>query len=122
MISSKWSENNALHIYEDNILAVEGSLYFKEEKFFADDIKIKPEFCDKGYEDLAVRLIVRRAANMGAEKIYAVIRDNMAEIYENVGFKKERFLEDGAFLMCMEGDVAGHCAGHCACQKIDMDK
>ncbi len=109
MISTKWIEDNSLLIYEDDVLVGTGKLILADGKFFIEGVSVKLEFRGKRYGDLAVRMLVRRAINMGAEKTYAKVNSTLVKMFENIGFKKQAEIENGDYLMCMEGDVGGHC-------------
>lgn len=108
MVSTKWTEDNCLLIYEDDTLAGTGRLVVSDKKYFIENVSVKEEFRGESYGELAVRMLVRRAVNMGAERTYAIIDKDIAGLFEKVGFAK---LEetDNTYLMCMEGDVGGHC-------------
>lgn len=109
MISTKWMEDNCLVIYENNALAGTGKLVFVDGKYFVENVNIKEEFRRKSYGELAVRMLVRRAVNMGAEKTYARIDKSIVKLFEKIGFYKQEETDNGDYLMCMEGDVGGHC-------------
>lgn len=101
----------SLVVYEDNVPVGTGRLLFKEGKFFADMVCVSHEHRGKNYGDLIVRMIVRKAFDMGAEKTYAKIGKHCKNLFENIGFE-EVSEEDGEILMAKTGDVGGHCSGH----------
>ncbi len=101
----------SLVVYEDNVPVGTGRLLFKEGKFFADMVCISEGHRGKNYGDLIVRMIVRKAFDMGAEKTYAKISKQYKKLFENIGFE-EVSEEDGEILMMKIGDVGGHCCKH----------
>ncbi|WP_313346144.1 GNAT family N-acetyltransferase [Sedimentibacter sp.] len=109
MVSTKWMEDNCLLIYEDDVLAGTGKLVLIDGKYFIENVSIEEEFRGKSYGELAVRMLVRRAVNMGAEKTYANIDKSIVKLFEKIGFYKQEETDNGDYLMCMEGDVGGYC-------------
>src|SRR5690554_1721153 len=57
-------------LYDEDVPAGTARLLFKEGKYFIDMLCVKKEFKDLNYEDLLVRLLVRKAVTIGAEKTY----------------------------------------------------
>lgn len=109
MISTKWAEDNCLLIYEDDTLIGTGKLTLIDNNYFIENINIKEEFRRKSYGELAVRMLVRRTINLGANETYAHVNKNTAKLFEKVGFAIKGETDNGDYLMCMEGDVKGHC-------------
>ncbi|HPV84947.1 MAG TPA: hypothetical protein PL127_01815 [Sedimentibacter sp.] len=97
-------------LYEDDVPAVTARLSFKEGKYFIDKLCIKKQFTGLRYEDLLVRLLVRKAVTIGAEKTYIEADESIEKILENIGFTK---VPNNKALMVKEGDVGGHCCGDC---------
>ena len=97
-------------LYEDDLPAGTGRLLFKEGKYFIDKLCIKKQFTGLRYEDLLVRLLVRKAVTIGAEKTYIEADENLEKTLENIGFIK---VSGDITLMVKEGDVGGHCCGDC---------
>ncbi|HOW22687.1 MAG TPA: hypothetical protein PLV23_03545 [Sedimentibacter sp.] len=96
---------NAL-LYDDDVPAGTARLLFKEGRFFIDMVCVKNQFKGLYYEDLLIRLLVRKAVSMGAEKTYMEAGEDLVEILENIGFKRET---KGKNLMVKVGDVGGSC-------------
>ncbi|HHZ00680.1 MAG TPA: hypothetical protein GYA03_06250, partial [Tissierellia bacterium] len=92
---------NAL-LYDDDVPAGTARLLFKEGRFFIDMVCVKNQFKGLYYEDLLIRLLVRKAVSMGAEKTYMEAGEDLVEILENIGFKRET---KGENLMVKVGDV-----------------
>ena len=102
---------NAVSYDEDSPVGT-ARLLFKEGKYFIDMLCVKKEFKDLNYEDLLIRMLIRKAVTIGAEKTY-MEADNMTELFENIGFK-EVSTQNNKVLMVKEGDVGGSCCGVCS--------
>lgn len=97
-------------ICEDEVPVGSGRLLFKDGRYFIDNICVLKEYRGRHYGDLIVRMLVRRAFNMGAEKTCALVDNNYRHLFENIGFIKTEEHEDGKLLMMKTGDVGGHCS------------
>ncbi len=97
-------------MYEDDEPAGTARLTFKDSKYFIDILCVKKQFRGLNYEDLLVRLLVRKAVTIGAEKTYMEADESIDKILENIGFMK---VSNDKTLMVKEGDVGGHCCGDC---------
>ena len=93
-------------LYEDDEPAGTARLLFKEGRYFIDKLCLKEQFKGLNYEDLLVRLLVRKAVTMGAEKTYVEADESLEKILENIGFIK---VSKDERLMVKEGDVGGCC-------------
>lgn len=96
-------------VYEDLSPAGTGRLLFKDGKYFIDNVCVLNAFKDKQIEDLIIRMLVRRAVNMGAQNTYAEIIEKNKLLYENIGFEIVEYY-DNMLLMKKHGDVGGHCS------------
>lgn len=96
-------------VYDGDVPAGTGRLLFKEGRYFIDNVGVVNEHRGKSFGDLIVRMLVRRAVNMGAEKTYAYVCDGCMDIFESIGFEKTGSAENGKFLMVKAGDVGGDC-------------
>lgn len=96
-------------VFEDDVPAGTGRLLFKEGKYIIDMLCVLKEFRSNHYGDLIVRMLVRKAVNMGAENTYATVNGNCMYLFENIGFEKITTYENGESLMVKVGDVGGHC-------------
>lgn len=94
--------------YNDDEPVGTGRLLFKDGKYFIDNVCVVKEFRRKHFGDLIVRMLVRRAVNMGAEKTYAEANEDSKLLFESVGFQLVNFSK-GIYLMVKTGDVSGHC-------------
>ena len=102
----------SLVLYEDDIPAGTGRLLFRDGKYFIDMVCVVNELRGRNYGDLLVRMLVRRAYDMGAEKTYASVCKDCLNLFENIGFEKVSLQDNGEFLMAKTGDVGGHCGKH----------
>ncbi|MDF2948734.1 MAG: family N-acetyltransferase [Sedimentibacter sp.] len=96
-------------VYDDENAVGTGRLLFKEGKYFIDNVCVLKEFRGRHYGDLIVRMLVRRAVNMGAEKTYTECKSSCTKMFVNIGFETVQSNESGINLMVMTGDVGGHC-------------
>ena len=97
-------------LYEEDVPAGTARLTFKDSKYFIDMLCVKKQFIGLNYEDLLVRLLVRKAVTIGADKTYMEADESIDKILENIGFMK---VSNDKTLMVKEGDVGGHCCGDC---------
>ncbi|MFA9423583.1 MAG: GNAT family N-acetyltransferase [Sedimentibacter sp.] len=96
-------------IFEDDLPVGTGRLLFKDGKYIVDMLCVLKKFRGNNYGDLIVRMLVRKAINMGAENTYATINENCKQLFENIGFEKITTYENGELLMLKIGDVGGNC-------------
>ena len=96
-------------IYEDEIPVGCGRLLFKEGKYFIDNVCVLKEHRGRHYGDLIVRMLVRRAVNMGAENTYSLVDSTCKHLFVKIGFIVTGEYEDGNSLMMKAGDVGGGC-------------
>ncbi|NLJ58286.1 MAG: GNAT family N-acetyltransferase [Tissierellia bacterium] len=96
-------------LYTDSVPAATGRLLFKEGKYFIDMLCVKKQFKGQNYEDLLVRMLVRKAITIGATKVYMEADESRIQLLEKIGFLKVSKNN----LMVKEGDVAGHCCVKC---------
>lgn len=99
-------------LYDDDVPAGTGRLLFKEGRYFIDMVCVKQQFKGLSYEDLLVRMLIRKAVTIGAEKTYTEADENHMNIFESIGFKEVSRNKD-KILMVKEGDVGGGCCGGC---------
>lgn len=100
-------------LYDEDMPAGTARLLFKEGKYFIDMVCVKKQFIGLNYEDLLVRMLIRKAVTIGAEKTYIESDDDMIKLLENIGFiivSKDK----NKTLMVKEGDVGGDCCGGCS--------
>lgn len=94
--------------YHDSIPVGTGRLLFKNGMYFIDNVCVIKEYRRKHIADLIVRMLVRKAVNLGAEKTYTEVNLSLKELFENIGFKLEDSNGDTQVLV-KTGDVGGHC-------------
>lgn len=99
----------SLVAYEDDVPQGTGRLLFKDGRFYIDMVCVSKESRGKNIGDLMVRMLVRKAHDMGAEKTYAMVGENCMELFEKVGFEKISRESSSEILMAKTGDVGGHC-------------
>lgn len=114
------SECSLTDDYDDfafNVLLMEheipvgcGRLLFKEGKYFIDSLCVLKEYRGKCYGDLIVRMLVRRAVDMGAESTWVLVDNSCKHLYERIGFNVTEEHEYGKSLMAKIGDVGGECS------------
>lgn len=97
-------------LFDEDEPAGTARLLFKEGKYFIDMLCVKKQFKGLNYEDLLVRLLVRKAVTIGAEKTYIEADESLRKTLECIGFNK--VLGDNDKLMVKEGDVGGNCCGN----------
>ena len=100
-------------VYENNLPVGTGRLIFKNNQYQIGRIAVISEFRGKRYGDLIVRMLIRKAINLGAEEVYLHSQANKKSFYEEIGFKaygvpyKEAGIEH--ISMVRRGDVGGDC-------------
>jgi N-acetylglutamate synthase-like GNAT family acetyltransferase len=98
--------------YVDDAPAGTGRLLFKDGMYCIDNLCVLKEYRGNSLGSLIIRMLVRRAVNMGAENTFASINKECRIIFEKVGFEKVEEDEHGKLLMKKVGDVGGHCSNH----------
>lgn len=100
-------------VYEQKQPIAAGRLVIKEEGFMLGRIAVLPEHRGLGYGDLVVRLLVRRAFDLGAKEVYLHAQTHAVAFYEKLGFKTvgEKFIEAGIehIEMRCNSDITGNC-------------
>lgn len=99
-------------LYDEDEPAGTARLLFKEGKYLIDMLCVKKQFNGLNYEDLLIRMLIRKAVTIGAEKTYIEADENQIKLFENIGFK-EVSTDNNKILMVKEGDVGGSCCGGC---------
>lgn len=97
-------------IYDDETSIGCGRLIFKDGKYTIDNVCVLKEYRGKRYGDLIVRMLVRRAVNIGAEATYSIVDSSCRNFFKNIGFIETKIYEDDKLLMMKVGDVGGHCS------------
>jgi predicted GNAT family N-acyltransferase len=93
-----------------------GRLIFNNGKYVIDNLCVLKEFRNNSYGELIIRMLVRKAVDMGAEKTYSYIDNTdiisaskIKGIFEKIGFIMDKE-EDGKSIMVKYGDIGGHCS------------
>ena len=87
-----------------------GRLIFKDGKYIIDKICVLKEFRNNSYGELIIRMLVRKAFDIGADKTYVSVEQKFQKLFEKIGFIVDSNLED-KLIMIKYGDVGGHCCG-----------
>ncbi len=95
-------------LYDEDKAAGTGRLLFKDGKYFIDMLCFKKQYKGLNYEDLLVRMLVRKAVTIGAEKTYIEVEEYQVELLENIGFNVVSN-DKNTILMVKAGDVGGDC-------------
>ncbi|NLY43292.1 MAG: GNAT family N-acetyltransferase [Clostridiaceae bacterium] len=102
-----------LVVYENDTPVATGRLIIKDGKYYAGRIAVLKEHRGKHFGDLVVRMLVRKAFDLGAKEVHLHAQTRVKEFYEKIGFKAygETFLDAGIehISMVIKEDVHGHC-------------
>ncbi len=102
-------------VYDNGKAIGTGRLIFNDGKYLIDKLCVLKEYRNNSYGELIIRMLVRKAVDMGAEKTYSYINlsDNsllkIQGIFEKIGFIADGEVS-GKLVMVKYGDVGGHCA------------
>ena len=108
-------DKNADHIvvYDGRRPVATGRIVRREGRFILGRIAVLKEERGKRYGDLVVRMLTRRAFELGAQKQYIHAQLSVKAFYEKIGYVAygEEYLEVGIphVNMVHEGDVRGNC-------------
>ncbi len=97
-------------LYEDEKAVGTGRLTFKDGKYLIDKLCVLSEYRGSSLGELIIRMLVRKAVTIGAEKTYSVINKRCRKLFEQVGFKEISLDSKSNCIMVKEGDVGGHCS------------
>lgn len=109
------SDQNALTlvIYEKDIPVATGRIITIEGLKYIGRIAVLKEVRGQNYGDLLVRMLIRKAFEMGADKQFVHAQISARGFYEKIGFKAfgEEYIEDGIMHISMvhDGDVVSKC-------------
>ncbi len=102
-------------VYDNGKAIGTGRLIFNDGKYLIDKLCVLKDYRNNSYGELIIRMLVRKAVDMGAEKTYSYISlsDNLLlkiqSIFEKIGFVADGEIS-GKLVMVKYGDVGGHCA------------
>lgn len=105
----------ALHlvVFDDSLPVATGRILKTGDEFVLGRIAVLKEHRGLGYGDLVVRMLIRRAYEMGADKQIIHSQLHASGFYEKLGFKRfgEEYSEAGIphINMIHEGDITGNC-------------
>lgn len=99
--------------YENNTPVGTGRLIFKENQYEIGKIAVLKEYRCKNYGELIVRMLIRKAVNIGAEEVYLTTQPISKDFFEKIGFKVIGNPYDYKGIkyiaMVRKGDVGGNC-------------
>jgi N-acetylglutamate synthase-like GNAT family acetyltransferase len=94
--------------YENMESVGTGRLLFKDGRYIIDKICVLKGYRGNNISDLMIRMLVRKAVTIGAEKVYTITYKKCKSIFERAGFE-EIIVDDDKLVMVKCGDVGGHC-------------
>lgn len=95
-------------VYDGNEPVCCGRLNHKDDKFIIGRLCTSPQKRGNGFADLALRMLIRKAFDMGAENVSAYAGEKEANYFLRIGFKMMERTENGWLLTKFE-DVGGCC-------------
>lgn len=101
-------------VYENEKAIGTGRLIFNDGKYIIDKLCVLKEYRNNYYGELIIRMLVRKAVDMGAQKTYSFINKaymsskSLKSIFGKIGFIVDSE-ENGNLIMVKHGDVGGHC-------------
>jgi len=95
-------------VYENETPVCCGRLNFKDEKFTIGRLCTIPEKRNMAFADLALRMLIRKAFDMGAENVSLKAPKNVSGYFERIGFKITDTMENNVIMTKFE-DVGGCC-------------
>lgn len=97
-----------LLVYDDDTPAAAAALGYWPDGARLGPVAVRAAHRRRGLGGLALRMLIRRAFNMGHTKQYVETPTEAEPFFNAVGFKaKER--TSGITIMEREGDITGHC-------------
>lgn len=110
-------DKEAYHIviyYEERAVAT-GRLLLENNEYIIGRIAVIKKERKNGYGDLVVRILIRKAFDLGANRVIVHAQIRAMEFYEKIGFvvSGEEYIEDGTGIphidMVKNEDVSGNC-------------
>ncbi len=102
-------------VYDNRKAVATGRLLYNDGKYIIDKLCVLKEHRNMAYEDLIIRMLVRKAVDMGAEKTYFCLSNidiscnpQIHSILEKIGFIPDS-KENEIIIMVKHGDVGGDC-------------
>jgi len=97
-------------LYEDEKAVGTGRLIFNDGKYSIDKICVLSEYRGKSFGELIIRMLIRKAVTIGADKTYSILNKKYKLLFDKVGFQEISLDDNDNFIMVKEGDVGGHCS------------
>lgn len=102
-------------VYDNGKAIGTGRLIFNDGKYIIDKLCVLKEHRNNSYGELIIRMLVRKAVDMGALKTYSFINKadiatipEIQVILDKIGFVVDSE-ENGNLIVVKHGDVGGHC-------------
>lgn len=102
-------------VYENKKAIATGRLIFNDGKYIIDKLCVLKDHRNMAYEDLIIRMLVRKAVDMGTQKTYFCLSNidiscnpKIHSILERIGFVPDS-RENEILTMVKHGDVGGDC-------------
>lgn len=110
-------DKEAYHIviYDGEKAVATGRLVLENKEYIIGRIAVIKKERRNGYGDLVVRILIRKAFDLGADKVIVHAQIGAMKFYEKIGFvaSSEEYIEDGTGIphidMIKNEDVNGHC-------------
>lgn len=103
----EFSFNLAIYEEDNNLIGI-GRLMSKEGKFFIDNLGVKEEYRRKYYGDFMLRILIRKAHEIGIERIYIKCSEDVVNFFKKLDFVVENSKEE-TYLLSREGDISSGC-------------
>ncbi len=103
----EFSFNIGIFEDNDNIVGI-GRLLSKEGKFFIDNFGVKKEFQRKYYGDFMLRILIRKAYEIGIKKIYVQCGEDVVDFFKKLDFEEENS-NGNTYILSRGGDVTSGC-------------
>lgn len=95
-------------LYEDKKAVASARLIFKEGRYEIDMVCVLAEHRRKRYADLMIRMLVRKAVEIGANNTIAFCDAEYEELFLKIGFIRISS-NNQILLMSKKGDIENHC-------------
>jgi N-acetylglutamate synthase-like GNAT family acetyltransferase len=111
MVRAEWTEPLVRTGREDGAPAGQGHLALAEGRCFVAALEVYPAFRGRGYGDFMLRLLLRRAWEMGYPTQFAEAPAAAAGFFRNYDFKEAPGppAPGGTVTLVREGDITGPC-------------
>lgn len=114
-LDGKDKEAYHIVIYDKETPVATGRLLLENGEYIIGRIAVIKKERKNGYGDLVVRILIRKAFDLGANKVIVHAQISAMKFYEKIGFvtSGEEYIEDGTGIphinMVKHEDVSGNC-------------